>query len=81
MTKTPLEKKSSVNTMRGRFDKDVERFSDLEIAQQAVVDAPVMLELISKLAVAVKPDMENLLDIGCGGGNNAIAIIREGAGN
>lgn len=75
--KTPLNKKSSVEEIKKRFDNDIERFSDLEIGQQAVVDAPVMLELISKLAVSIKPDAEHLLDIGAGAGNNTISILRE----
>jgi len=80
MTKTPVNRKSSVDEIKERFDNDVERFSNLETAQQAVVDAPLMLELISKLAVRVKPDVRNLLDIGCGAGNNAISILREKPG-
>ena len=75
--KTPLSKKSTVEEIRMRFDEDVERFSDLEIAQQAVVDAPLMLELTSKAAARIKPDAENLLDIGAGAGNNTISILRE----
>lgn len=77
MMKTSLDKKSSVNEIKERFDRDVERFSNLETAQQAVVDAPVMLELISKLATSIKPDAKNILDIGCGAGNNTISILRE----
>ena len=75
--KTPIDKKSTVEEIRRRFDNDVERFSSLETGQQAVVDAPIMLELISKLAVSIKPDVKNLLDIGSGAGNNTIAILRE----
>jgi tRNA (cmo5U34)-methyltransferase len=67
---TPLNKKSTVEEIKARFDQDVERFSNLETAQQAVIDAPIMLELISKLAVSVKADAENMLDIGSGAGNN-----------
>lgn len=78
--KTPLNKKFTVEEIKERFDNDVERFSDLETAQQAVVDARVMLELISKLAVSIKPDTENMLDIGAGAGNNTIAILREKPG-
>ena len=78
--KTPLNKKSTVEEIKTRFDQDVERFSNLETAQQAVVDAPIMLELISKLAASVKPDAENMLDIGSGAGNNTISILREKPG-
>ena len=78
--KTPLHEKSSVEEIKKRFDSDVERFSNLETGQQAVVDAPIMLELISKLAVSVKPKAKNLLDIGSGAGNNTISILKEKPG-
>lgn len=74
--KTPPDKKSTIEEIRTRFDADVERFSNLETGQQAVIDAPLMLELISRAAARVKPDAENLLDIGSGAGNNTIAILR-----
>ncbi|MGB2691393.1 MAG: methyltransferase domain-containing protein [Thermodesulfobacteriota bacterium] len=75
--KRSLNKKSSVEEIKERFDNDVERFSNLETGQQAVVDAPIMLELISELAASVKPDARNILDIGSGAGNNTISILRE----
>jgi len=78
--KTPPGKKSTVAEIRERFDSDVERFSNLETGQQAVIDAPLMLELISGLAVRIKPDASNMLDIGCGAGNNTIAILRQRPG-
>ncbi|MGH7851521.1 MAG: class I SAM-dependent methyltransferase [Thermodesulfobacteriota bacterium] len=78
--KTPPDKKSTVGEIKERFDADVERFSNLETGQQAVIDAPLMLELISELAVRIKPGAGNLLDIGCGAGNNSIAIIRKKGG-
>jgi len=78
--KRPIDKKSTVEEIRQRFDKDVDRFSNLETGQMAVIDAPLILELISKLAVSVKPDAQNLLDIGSGAGNNTIAILREKSG-
>jgi tRNA (cmo5U34)-methyltransferase len=39
-----------------------------------------MLDLISELAVRIKPDARNILDIGCGAGNNTIAILRRKGG-
>jgi len=76
----PLNKKSTVDQIKERFDQDVERFSNLETGQEAVVDAPIMLKLISDLAVSVKPDAENMLDIGSGAGNNTISILRQKPG-
>jgi tRNA (cmo5U34)-methyltransferase len=78
--KTPPGKKSTVSEIRERFDADVERFSNLETGQKAVIDAPLMLDLISELAVRIKPDARSLLDIGCGAGNNTIAILRRKGG-
>lgn len=78
--KTPLDKKSTISEIEERFDVDVERFSRLETGQQAVTDAPIMLEHISKLAVTVRADASNLLDIGCGAGNNTIAVLRNKPG-
>ncbi|MEQ9618472.1 MAG: methyltransferase domain-containing protein [Deltaproteobacteria bacterium] len=74
--KTPPHKKSTVDEIKERFDADVERFSNLDTGQEAVIDAPLMMELISTLAVGIKPDARELLDIGSGAGNNAIAILR-----
>jgi len=78
--KTPHDKKSTVAEIRERFDTDVERFSNLETGQQAVIDAPLVLNLISELAVRIKPDARNMLDIGCGAGNNTITILRKKPG-
>ncbi|MEM7008043.1 MAG: methyltransferase domain-containing protein [Thermodesulfobacteriota bacterium] len=78
--KTPLNKKSTVDEIKERFDDDVERFSNLDTGQAAVVDAPLMLELITKVAVSIQPEAQNLLDIGAGAGNNTISILREKPG-
>ena len=75
--KTILEQKSTISEIQERFDADVDRFSDLEIAQEAVIDAPLMMELIAKLTPKLCPEAKNLLDIGCGAGNNTIKILRE----
>ncbi len=67
--KIHLMTKSTVEQIRQRFDKDVERFSNLETGQSATIDAPLVLDLIAKAATAAKPDAKHLLDIGCGAGN------------
>jgi tRNA (cmo5U34)-methyltransferase len=68
--------KSTVEQIRQRFDKDVERFSNLETGQSATIDAPLALELISKAAATVKPTATHLLDIGCGAGNYSLKLLQ-----
>lgn len=68
--------KSTVEQIRERFDKDVERFSNLETGQSATIDASLVLDLIAKAATAAKPDARQLLDIGCGAGNYTLKLLR-----
>ncbi len=74
--KTPLEKKSTIKEIRERFDDDVERFSNLETGQQAIIDASLMMDLLVRAAVKTTPHAKRLLDIGCGAGNNTIKTLR-----
>jgi len=67
--------KSTVEQIRERFDRDVERFSNLETGQSATVDAPLMLELVAQAAAAVTPGAGALLDIGCGAGNYSLKLL------
>ena len=74
--KTPLEKKATIKEIRERFDDDVERFSNLETGQQAIIDASLMMDLLAKAAAKTTPHAKRLLDIGCGAGNNTIKTLR-----
>lgn len=74
---TSLSHKSSTDEIRKRFDADVERFSNLETGQQAVVDAPLAMELISEAALAVTPQAKRILDIGCGAGNLTLKLLQQ----
>lgn len=67
--------KSSLQEIRERFDKDVERFSNLDTGQQSTIDALISLELISEAAKAVNPFSTTLLDIGCGAGNYSLKML------
>lgn len=67
--------KSTPQEIRERFDRDVERFSNLQTGQSATIDAPLALELIADAAAAVTPAATHLLDVGCGAGNYALKLL------
>jgi tRNA (cmo5U34)-methyltransferase len=67
--------KSTVQEIKERFDNDVERFSNLDTGQLSTIDAKVSLELITEASKRIVPNAENLLDIGCGGGNYSLMML------
>jgi tRNA (cmo5U34)-methyltransferase len=69
--------KSTVEQIRARFDNDVERFSNLETGQAAVVDSPLCMELVASAAAAVTTQATDILDIGCGAGNYTLKLIEK----
>jgi len=69
--------KSTVDQIRERFDGDVERFSNMQTAQLSTIDAPLVLELITKAAAAANPHATHVLDIGCGAGNYTLKVLQE----
>ncbi len=71
---TPLELKSSADEIKARFDNDVERFSNLDTGQTATIDAPLVMEMISQAAFNSTRNIQKVLDIGCGAGNNTIKL-------
>jgi tRNA (cmo5U34)-methyltransferase len=72
-----LKNKSSIEEIRQRFDEDVERFSNLETGQQATIDAPLAMELITQAAANNNPNAKHILDIGCGAGNNTLKLLEQ----
>jgi tRNA (cmo5U34)-methyltransferase len=67
--------KSTPQQIRERFDKDVDRFSYLETGQSATVDAPLVLDLITRAAAATNPQAQYALDVGCGAGNYTLKLL------
>ncbi|RAJ12260.1 class I SAM-dependent methyltransferase [Arenibacter echinorum] len=67
--------KSTIEEIRQRFDKDVERFSNLDTGQLTTIDAKISLELITEAAKRIAPNAEQLLDIGCGAGNYSLKML------
>ena len=72
----PRSNKSTVEEIRERFDKDVERFSNLETGQSATIDAPLSLELIASAAASTTPRATAMLDVGCGAGNYTLKLLQ-----
>jgi tRNA (cmo5U34)-methyltransferase len=70
-----VPRKSTVDEIRERFDRDVERFSNLETGQQATIDAPLVLELVTDAAARSSPHARAVLDIGCGAGNYTLRLL------
>lgn len=73
----PLEHRSSLKEIEERFDKDVDRFSNLETGQSATIDAPLAMELITQAAVNSTRKIRRVLDIGCGAGNNTLKLLNQ----
>ncbi len=59
-----------------RFDRDVERFSNLETGQSATTDALLAMELVTEAAAACTPGAERLLDVGCVAGNYSLKQLQ-----
>jgi tRNA (cmo5U34)-methyltransferase len=71
----PTPTKSTTEEIRARFDADVERFSNLETGQRATLDAPLVMDLIARAAMAGTPSAGRILDLGCGAGNYALHYL------
>lgn len=66
--------KSSTDSIRQNFDRQVERFSNLETGQTTAIDSPLCMELVARSAALLNPEAKRVLDLGCGGGNYAVKV-------
>jgi tRNA (cmo5U34)-methyltransferase len=73
--KPDYSKKATNQEIRERFDKDTERFSNLETGQQTTIDAPLTMDLCTEAARYATPHATTLLDIGCGAGNYTLKML------
>lgn len=73
--KTDYSQKATNEEIAARFDKDVDRFSNLETGQQTTIDAPLTMELCTAAASYINPGAKELLDIGCGAGNYSLNML------
>jgi tRNA (cmo5U34)-methyltransferase len=74
---TDLANKSTIDEIRQRFDNEVERFSNLQTGQQATIDAPLVLELVTQTARRFLKPGAALLDLGCGAGNFTLSVLQQ----
>src|SRR3546814_232019 len=74
-----FSRQSSVDKIAGRCDHDVERFSNLESGQQTTIDATVHMDLITDSIVALHPELQTVLDVGCGAGNYTLKLLSKRA--
>ncbi len=68
-------RKSTPDEIRARFDQDVERFSNLDAAQESTVDAAFAMALVAEAAATTTPDARDVLDVGCGAGNYSLKLL------
>lgn len=71
-----MKHKSTLKEIEERFDKDVARFSNMETGQATTLDATYNMELIAAGISNVYPQLEKVLDIGCGAGNYDIKLLQ-----
>lgn len=67
--------KMTTDEIRVRFDTEVERFSNLQTGQTALMDAPLMLDLIAEAAALTNPSATVACDLGCGAGNYTLKLL------
>ncbi len=72
---TDYSNKATNQEIRERFDKDTERFSNLETGQQTIIDAPITMDLCTEAAKYANPNATHVLDIGCGAGNYTLKML------
>jgi len=73
--KPDYSKKATNQEIRERFDKDTDRFSNLETGQKTTIDAPITMDLCTEAAKYTNPQATQLLDIGCGAGNYTLKML------
>ena len=69
-------KKSTVDQIKERFDKDVERWSSLDSGQMSTIDSVLAMDLITQSAALTTPGTSHLLDVGSGAGNYTLKLLQ-----
>lgn len=69
-----MTEKSTPEAISHNFDQQVDRFLNIETGQSTAIDSPLCMELVSQTAKILCPNAENIMDLGCGGGNYAFKV-------
>ena len=77
MQKVPFSEKSTVEEIKEKFDRLAEDYSNLDKGQSTAIDSPLCMELITQAASSINPDATHVLDIGCGGGNYMVKLLKK----
>ena len=72
-----MNNKSSIEEIKARFNRDVERFSNLDTGQATTIDASLNMEWICSAISRVHPGVKEVLDIGCGAGNYGMKLLEK----
>ncbi|MBM4075983.1 MAG: class I SAM-dependent methyltransferase, partial [Planctomycetes bacterium] len=67
--------KSSVQEIQNRFDAEARLYTNLETGQVSAVDSVICLSLIAEAAAVTTPHAQELLEVGCGGGNYTLKLL------
>ncbi|MCD7963840.1 MAG: class I SAM-dependent methyltransferase [Rikenellaceae bacterium] len=68
---------STIDELRERFDKEVERFSNIETGHQAAMDSLEIMDIITDAAKRLCPKATDMMDMGCGGGNYTLKMLEK----
>ena len=71
-----MKHKSTLKEIEERFDSDVARFSNLDTGQLTTLDAKYNMELVTEAIVRTNPNLQTVLDIGCGAGNYDVSLLQ-----
>ncbi|WP_437918198.1 class I SAM-dependent methyltransferase [Sphingobacterium sp. LRF_L2] len=72
--------KSTLKEIEDRFDRDVARFSNLETGQMTTLDASFNMEIMTEAIARRYPNLQQVLDIGCGAGNYPVKLLTKVSG-
>lgn len=69
--------KSTPEELKEQFNRDVENYVNLETGQTTTMDSQLVIDLIERSITATTPQAQSMCDIGCGGGNFALRVLKK----